>query len=277
MYSRSFNRMAAWSGEEAGVIDRRAFDGKTVLVTGAARGIGRATAEAFARAGASVALLDRDSVALQPVVTAIGEGGGRAIALVADVARRADIEQAVDECVKAYGGLDVLVGNAGIHFARAIDEYTDEEWDLIVSVNLTGTFYVIRAALPALRRSRGAIVLVSSMTALVGQARGAAYVATKGALVSLTKGLALELAADGIRVNCVCPAGVDTPLMRSWAETLPDPAAILQQQAAMHLMNRMASADEIAAAIAFLASPAASFITGVALPIEGGATLGYRR
>jgi NAD(P)-dependent dehydrogenase (short-subunit alcohol dehydrogenase family) len=269
--------MAAWSGEEAGVIDRRAFDGKTVLVTGAARGIGRATAEAFARAGASVALLDRDSVALQPVVTAIGEGGGRAIALVADVARRADIEQAVDECVKAYGGLDVLVGNAGIHFARAIDEYTDEEWDLIVSVNLTGTFYVIRAALPTLRRSRGAIVLVSSMTALVGQARGAAYVATKGALVSLTKGLALELAADGIRVNCVCPAGVDTPLMRSWAETLPDPAAILQQQAAMHLMNRMASADEIAAAIAFLASPAASFITGVALPIEGGATLGYRR
>ena len=115
------------------------------------------------------------------------------------------------------------------------------------------------------------------MTGLVGQARGAVYVATKGALISLTKALALELAADGIRVNCVCPAGVDTPLMRDWAATLPDPAAVLRGQAAMHLTNRLASPEEIAAAILFLASPDASFITGVALPVEGGATLGYRR
>ena len=115
------------------------------------------------------------------------------------------------------------------------------------------------------------------MTGLVGQDRGAVYVATKGALISLTKALALELAADGIRVNCVCPAGVDTPLMREWAATLPDADDALRGQAAMHLMNRMATPEEIAAAIVFLASPAAAFITGVALPIEGGATLGYRR
>jgi NAD(P)-dependent dehydrogenase (short-subunit alcohol dehydrogenase family) len=253
------------------------FAGKTVLVTGAARGIGRATAEAFGRAGASVALVDRDEAALKPVVDAITHEGGQALSLVADVSRRVDVEQAIDACLAQLGALDVLVGNAAIHFARAIDAYTDEEWDRILGVNLTGTFYTIRAALPALRRAHGAIVLVSSMTALVGQAHGAAYVATKGALVSMTKSLALELAPDGIRVNCVCPAGVDTPLMRSWAATLPDPDAVLRQQAAMHLLNRMATAEEIATAILFLASPDASFITGVALPIEGGATLGYRR
>jgi NAD(P)-dependent dehydrogenase (short-subunit alcohol dehydrogenase family) len=115
------------------------------------------------------------------------------------------------------------------------------------------------------------------MTGIVGQANGAVYVATKGALISLTKALALELGADGIRVNCVCPAGVDTPLMRGWAATMADPEGVLRGQAAMHLTNRMATPEEIASAILFLASPAASFITGIALPVEGGATLGYRR
>ena len=118
---------------------------------------------------------------------------------------------------------------------------------------------------------------VSSMTALVGQDRGAAYVASKGALVSMTKALALELAPDGIRVNCVCPAGVDTPLLRTGLATLPDPEAVLRGQADMHLLKRLATAEEIASAIAFLASPAASFVTGTILPVEGGATLGYRR
>ncbi len=158
-----------------------------------------------------------------------------------------------------------------------MSDYTDEEWNRIFAVNVNGAFYMIRAAVPALRRSRGVIVNVSSMTALVGQDRGAAYVASKGALVSMTKALALELAPDGIRVNCVCPAGVDTPLLRDWAATLPDPEAVLRGQADMHLLKRLATADEIASAIAFLASPASSFVTGTILPVEGGATLGYRR
>jgi NAD(P)-dependent dehydrogenase (short-subunit alcohol dehydrogenase family) len=253
------------------------FAGRVALVTGAARGIGRATAEQFAQHGARTALLDRDRPEVDAAAEAIRHAGGDAMAIAADVADPAAVSHAVETCHGKWGRIDVLVNNAGIHFARAVDAYADEEIDRILSVNLKGAIYAVRAALPALRNSRGSIVSVSSMTGLVGQSHGAVYVATKGALVSLTKALALELAADGIRVNCVCPAGVDTPLMRDWAATLPDPAAVLRGQAAMHLTNRLASPAEIAAAILFLASPDASFITGVALPVEGGATLGYRR
>jgi NAD(P)-dependent dehydrogenase (short-subunit alcohol dehydrogenase family) len=255
----------------------REFSGRTVLVTGAAKGIGRATAERFAREGASVALLDRDRDEAAAVAKQIDANGGHAVALTADVGDSSAVTAAVARAVETFGRLDVLVSNAGIHCARAIHEYADDEIDREISVNLKGAIYAIRAAVPRLRETRGSIVSVSSMTGLVGQTRGAVYAATKGALISLTRALALELGPDGIRVNCVCPAGVDTPLMRSWAATLPDPDAVLREQAAMHLTNRMASAEEIAAAIVFLASPAASFITGVALPVEGGATLGYRK
>src|SRR5688572_21456728 len=254
-----------------------AFAGRVVLITGAAKGIGRAAAERFARDGAHVALIDRDAPALEETVRRLCAQGARALPLAADVADAAEMRTATEACVRAFGRLDVLVNNAGIHFARAIDRYTDEEIDRILAVNLKGALYAIRAAVPHLRRKGGSIVSVSSMTGLVGQDQGSVYVATKGALISLTKALALELAADGIRVNCVCPAGVDTPLMRDWAATLPNPDAVLRSQASMHLTNRLASPEEIAAAILFLASPDASFITGVALPVEGGATLGYRR
>jgi NAD(P)-dependent dehydrogenase (short-subunit alcohol dehydrogenase family) len=253
------------------------FVNKSVLVTGAAKGIGRATAQAFWTAGAKVALLDRDDAALKEAAREFNGDGRQVCTAIADVAKSAEVNRAVADCVNAFGGLDVLVANAGISFARAIDDYTDEEWHRILGVNLDGAFYSIRAAVPHLRRARGSIVIVSSMTGIVGQPNGAAYDASKGALISMTRSLSLELAPAGVRVNCVCPAGVDTPLMRAWAATLPDPDAVLTQQAEMHLLKRMATADEIASAILFLASPAASFITGVALPVEGGATLGYRR
>lgn len=252
------------------------FAKRVVLITGAAKGIGRATAEAFVRAGGHVALVDKDEPALRAVCQDLGQDS-RVRPIRADVSVAADVDRAVASCLEAFGGLDVLVNNAAVHFARAVDKYSAEEIDLLLGINLKGALHAVRSALPALRRARGTIVSVSSMTGMVGQANGAVYVATKGALISLTKALALELGADGIRVNCVCPAGVDTPLMRGWAATMPDPEGVLRGQAAMHLMNRMAAAEEIAAAILFLASPAASFITGVALPVEGGATLGYRR
>ncbi len=254
----------------------RPFDGRAVLVTGAAKGIGRATAMAFGCAGARVGLLDNDAEGLGCAVAGMPDPA-RAIALEASVANAGAVDTAVRRCADAFGGIDVLVNNAGIHFARGVDEYTEEEIDRLLSINFKGALFAIRSSLPFLRASKGVIVSMSSMTGLVGQDRGSVYVATKGALISLTKALAIELAPDGIRVNCVCPAGVDTPLMRNWVKTLPDPDEILRQQGAMHLTNRMATAAEIAEAVLFLASPSASFITGIALPVEGGATLGYRR
>jgi NAD(P)-dependent dehydrogenase (short-subunit alcohol dehydrogenase family) len=252
------------------------FQGRTAFVTGAAKGIGRATAEQFAIAGARVALVDRDRGALMAACDALGRQGS-VLPLTADVSVAADMDRAVAQCVETFGGIDILVNNAAVHFARAIEAYSADDIDHLLGVNLKGALHAVRSALPALRRAKGNIVSVSSMTGLVGQANGAVYVATKGALISLTRALALELAPDGIRVNCVCPAGVDTPLMRGWAATMENPEEVLRGQAAMHLTNRMAAPEEIAAAILFLASPSASFITGIALPVEGGATLGYRR
>ncbi len=253
------------------------FDGRAVLVTGGASGIGFAAAERFAQAGARVAVLDRNERELAAAINRLNGRGPGALPLAADVGRSADVQSAFARVAREFGRLDVLVNNAGIAFARRIDEYTEDELDRLLTVNLKGALFCVRAALPALRESKGAIVSVASMTGLVGQDSGAVYSASKGGLIAMTKSLAIELAPDGIRVNCVCPAGVDTPLMREWADTLPDPGRVLRQQAAMHLIGRMAAPAEIADAILFLASPSASFITGVALPVEGGATLGYRR
>jgi NAD(P)-dependent dehydrogenase (short-subunit alcohol dehydrogenase family) len=253
------------------------FAGQTVIVTGGASGIGFAAADRFARAGAHVAILDRNDHELVAAAARLKSNGADASAVTVDVSRAGEVRNAIERTAGERGRIDVLVNNAGIAFARRIDEYTEEELDRMLAVNLKGAMLCIQAALPALRQSRGSIVTVASMTGLVGQDCGAVYSASKGGLVSMTKSLAIELARDGIRVNCVCPAGVDTPLMRDWAATLPNPPAVLEQQAAMHLMGRMATPEEIADAILFLASPAASFITGIALPVEGGATLGYRR
>lgn len=245
------------------------------LITGGAKGIGLATAKLFADRGYRVALLDADEQALQ---AAVPKGADEAwMPLPTDVSSASAVDAAIAAIAETWGRIDVVVNNAGIAYAANLHEHSDADWDRVFAVNVKSAFLVCRSTLELLKASRGTIVNVSSMTALVGQPRGVAYTASKGALIALTKALALELAPAGIRVNCVCPAGVDTPLMQQWAQSQNDPQAVLQAQAQMHILGRMATPEEIGNAIVFLATPAGSFITGVILPVEGGATLGYRR
>ena len=234
-----------------------------VLVTGAGRGIGRATALAFASAGASVVVLDTDGPAAEEAAAL----AGTATAVQGDVTVTSDLERAVAVAVERYGGLDWAVNNAGItlHKKLRAAKITEDEWRRVIDVNLTGVFLGMRAELPAmLERGGGAIVNVSSVAGLVGSsAADAAYSAAKHGIIGLTKTAALDYATLGIRVNAICPGPVNTAMvadadhMGGFFETASP-------------MQRMAEPEEIAAAAVWLCSAAASFVTGAALPVDGG-------
>jgi NAD(P)-dependent dehydrogenase (short-subunit alcohol dehydrogenase family) len=234
-----------------------------VLVTGAGRGIGRATALAFASAGASVVVLDTDGAAAEETAALAGD----ATAVQGDVTVAADLERAVAAGVERYGGLDWAVNNAGItlHKKLRAGEITEDEWRHVLDVNLTGVFLGMRAELPAmLERGGGAIVNVSSVAGLVGSsAADAAYSAAKHGIIGLTKTAALDYATLGIRVNAICPGPVNTAMVAD-----ADHMAGFFETASP--MQRMAEPEEIAAAAVWLCSAAASFVTGAALPVDGG-------
>lgn len=232
---------------------------RVAFVTGAASGIGFAVAERLRDEGATVVGFDR-----QP-------GGPDGVEVVTgDVTDRPAVDGAIGHVVDAHGRLDVVANVAGIPQFGRVDDLTDDEWHRSLDVNLTGPFLVCRAALAHLRVSRGCIVNVASVAGLTGQAYTAAYCASKGGLVMLTKALAVELARDGIRVNCVCPAAVDTPLVAEVATRIPaDVDAGLLDRMQM-LMPGMLSPGEVAAAVAYLASDAARLVTGQALALDGG-------
>jgi NAD(P)-dependent dehydrogenase (short-subunit alcohol dehydrogenase family) len=227
------------------------------LVTGAAAGIGAACVEAFAAGGWDVVAVDRAPV----------EGG-----LVGDVTRRETNDAAVARALERFGRLDAVVANAGMSLARSIDDTTDEDIDHLVDVNLRAVIYLAQAAHPALARTRGSFVVMASKTGLVAQPDSPLYCATKGAAVQLARALALDWASEGIRVNAVCPGIVDTPMLEGFFDELPDPGRARREFAIAQPLGRLAQPGECAAAALFLASPAASFITGVALPVDGGFT-----
>jgi NAD(P)-dependent dehydrogenase (short-subunit alcohol dehydrogenase family) len=234
-----------------------------VLVTGAGRGIGRATALAFASAGASVVVVDTDGPAAEETAALAGE----ATAVQGDVTVASDLEGAVAVAVERYGGLDWAVNNAGItlHKKLRAAEITEDEWRRVIDVNLTGVFLGMRAELPAmLERGGGAIVNVSSVAGLVGSsAADAAYSAAKHGIIGLTKTAALDYATLGIRVNAICPGPVNTAMVAD-----ADHMGGFFKTASP--MQRMAEPEEIAAAALWLCSEATSFVTGVALPVDGG-------
>ncbi len=248
------------------------FENKAVLVTGGSRGIGRATAQAFLEAGARVAINGRTEASVAQAIAELG-GHDRLAAAPGDVATAAGCEAVVGAAIEALGGLDILVNSAGVFERRPLAESDEAFWDSMMDINVKGTYFCSRAALLALEESGGAIVNLASIAGLEGYAGVTAYCASKGAIVNLTRAMAIEL-APAVRVNCVCPGVVDTDMARLGFSEDGTSRADLSDQAEFHPMKRVATAEEVAKAILYLASPDAGFITGAALPIDGGVTAG---
>lgn len=250
------------------------FSDKRVLVTGGTRGIGRATVAAFLNAGAHVAVNGRTADSTASAITALGSGDSLAAA-PGDIGTVAGCEAAVGAALDAFGALDVLVNSAGVGKDGRIEDFDEAAWDETLDVNLKGTFFCIRTALPALRQSKGNIVNLASDAGLMGDGTLTVYSASKGGVVNMTRAMALELAPD-IRVNCVCPGFVDTDMVRrDGIEQADDPVAAEQAVIDYAPLKTLGKPSEIASAILYLASEDARFITGSALQIDGGSTAGH--
>jgi NAD(P)-dependent dehydrogenase (short-subunit alcohol dehydrogenase family) len=247
--------------------------GKTAVITGAGSGIGAAAAVLFAQEGARVVVADRQTDQGTAVVAAIMAAGGEAVFVPTDVSRRADNEHLLDACLARYGRLDILFCNAGINLPKLLPATSDDEMEALFGVNVRGLVYATRYAIPIMLRQGGGVILINaSKTGLVAQRDSPLYCATKGAAVLLARALALDYATQGIRVNALCPGVIDTPMLRYFADAQPDPAAAWAEYSAQQPMGRLGTAEECARAALWLVSDEASFITGVALPVDGGFT-----
>ena len=249
--------------------------GKVILLTGGGDGIGRECALAYAREGATVAILDRD---LERARHTASDAGGDSLAFYADVSDGEAVRTAIGEVLEKYGRIDAVHNNAGIASpSKPLHETTEQEWDDLQRVNVKSVFWTTKFAFEALAASQGSILNTASMAGVIGQLDHAAYVATKGAMISLTKAMAADYSRYGIRVNAVCPAGVWTPMLEKWCGEQADPANIRTYLDEIHLLGPCPHGDVIADAAVFLLSYKARFITGCILPVSGGAELGFRR
>jgi meso-butanediol dehydrogenase/(S,S)-butanediol dehydrogenase/diacetyl reductase len=251
------------------------LSGKVILLTGGADGIGRECASAYVREGAAVAVVDLDGEKAALTVAALGSD---CMAVQADVGEGSAVKSAIGAVLTHYGKLDAVHNNAGIASpSKSLDQTTELEWDELMRVNVKSVFWTTRFSLDALAAAEGSILNTASMVGLIGQDNHAAYVASKGALIALTKAMALDYARRGIRVNTICPAGVWTPMLEKWCSEQPEPGRIRQYLDDIHLFGACPRGDVIADAAVFLLSQRARFITGCTLPVSAGAELGYRR
>ncbi len=248
---------------------------KVALITGGTSGIGSATAIRFAREGASVAITGRNSERGEQVVQVITENGGEAIFIQSDVCLADDCRQAVERTLAHFGKIDVLFNNAGVFHPKTIPECTEEEWNETIDSSLKGAYLMSKYALPSMiERGQGSIIHTSSGWGIQGGHKAAAYCAAKGGLVVMAKAMAIDHGPDGIRVNCVCPGDVDTPMLYDDADkrgmTWEDYAA----EAADRPLGRIGTVEEIAEAVLYLASDESAFVTGTALVVDGGGVAG---
>jgi len=250
--------------------------GQVAIVTGAGRGIGRATALELARLGADILIADMDQAGAKRTAEEVGALGRRAVATSTDVTSRADLRAMVDRAQAEFGRIDILVNNAGIYRAAATLDVTEEHWDAIMNINAKAVFFASQAVLPTMvAQKSGSIVSLASMAGKIGSKTNLPYNASKAAVISMTKSLALAHAGDGIRVNCVCPGLVETDM---WSQVSREQGALLgmtaeeftRHRAAQVPLGRMEKPEDVAHVIAFLAGPRSGYMTGQALSVDGG-------
>lgn len=247
--------------------------GKVAFITGGGTGIGRACALAFAREGAEVATAGRRKEPLEKVAREIAAAGGKSLALSCDVTQRSLVESALAQAEKHFGRLDTIVNNAGAVVVATVEQTSDADWDRVIAANLTGTFFVSRAALAPLRRAgRGSIVNIGSVLGLVARKDRAAYCAAKAGVSGLTRAMALDHAHEKIRVNCICPTLVETELGMLSIQQTANAVAEIQKRIGEIPIGRLGKPEDVAMMAVYLASEEASWVTGASFPLDGGLT-----
>jgi NAD(P)-dependent dehydrogenase (short-subunit alcohol dehydrogenase family) len=245
-------------------------ESRVALVTGGAYGIGRGIVQEFAKKGEAVVIADRDDERGSALESSLRKSGAQALFVHTDIRIEGQVQALITQTVEAFGRIDVLCNNAGIERYRTADEYTIDDWNAISETNLRGAFLCTKYTYPLLKESKGCVVNISSVQAFANEPKISVYAATKAGLLALTRGMALDFAADGVRVNAVCPGAIQTGMMEPFIKDQPDPVEAVKAIGRTIPLGRVGQPEDIAQAVYFLASPAASYITGATLVVDGG-------